>query len=208
MIDVAICDDDELSRSYLERSLGQCAGITVVATASNGAEALGVAVPVDVWLMDIRMPRMGGLEAARQFKTRPRPPAVVLLTSFSSVTLAEAVAAGANGLLQKDEPVVALAAAAAAAHAGLFVNSSGSLSTFAGAPSQVLPVPDGVLGDPTDRAILHLVVRGVGYGEIADTLGVSAVTVKRRVGVMARRAGVRSRPRLMSVASLWDLSGS
>lgn len=206
MIRVGICDDEPHARAYLTQALDKSDDLQVVASASDGREALAVAAEVDVWLMDIRMPGMGGLEATRRLKARPNPPTVVLLTSLSTVSLADALAAGVNGFLHKDQPVASLAAAVAAAHAGIFVNSDQALETIARpGPVAVEHIPEGVVTDATDLSILRQIVRGLGYEEIAASLELSVATVKRRVGAIAKRAGVRSRPRLTAEALRWDL---
>lgn len=76
MIAAAICDDEPVVRGYLEQVLKHAEGISVVAAVANGAEALGVTASVDVWLMDIRMPKLDGLETTKRLKARPHPPKV------------------------------------------------------------------------------------------------------------------------------------
>lgn len=203
MINIAICDDEAVVRSYLEQTLDHVDGITVVAAVADGPAALEVTAPVDVWLMDIRMPRLDGLETTRRLKARPHPPKVVLLTSLSTATLAEAVGVGVDGMLDKDLPVASLVASVQAVLGGVFVNSPRAVARLR--EVTVAPVPDGIVTDDKDVEILRLVRQGHGYPEIAEATGVSESTVKKRVGAMARRAGVRSRPRLMGVAANWSL---
>ena len=201
MIRVGICDDELIVLDYLRQALEQADGFAVAATVADGESALDVDAPVDVWLIDIRMPGMDGLETARRIKARPAPPAVLLLTSLSTVTLSEAVAAGVNGFLHKDLPVGALVASIRAALAGVFVNSPESVATLR--ETTRTPAPASVVTDGMDREILRLVMEGFGYHEIAEALEISESTVKKRVGAMARRVGVHSRPRLMGIAVDW-----
>jgi len=188
MIRVGICDDELIVLDYLRQALEQADGFAVAATVADGESALDVDAPVDVWLIDIRMPGMDGLETARRIKARPAPPAVLLLTSLSTVTLSEAVAAGVNGFLHKDLPVGALV-------------SPESVATLR--ETTRTPAPASAVTDGMDREILRLVMEGFGYHEIAEALEISESTVKKRVGAMARRVGVHSRPRLMGIAVDW-----
>ena len=138
MISVGICDDDPLVLSYLAATLARVDDIAVVHQCAGGHEALA-APPVDLWLMDIRMPGISGVETCRALTSRPDPPRVLLLTSLSTTSLTEAVGAGACGFLYKDTPAKALAAAIRAADAGIFVHSPGA----AGGPATRGSSPEG-----------------------------------------------------------------
>lgn len=105
---VLLVDDDPLVRSALRLMLGGQADLEVVGEAADGREGLRRAAELGphVVLMDIRMPRMNGLEATRTLLGRPRgsaPPKVIVLTTFDADEyVVEALAAGADGFLLKD----------------------------------------------------------------------------------------------------------
>ncbi len=107
-IRVLIADDHALFRRGLEMVLKEEPGIEVVGAASDGAEAVqmaGEALP-DVVLMDIRMPKMTGIEAARQMKKVVPAATIVMLTiSDEEDDRFEAIRAGASGYLLKDIPL-------------------------------------------------------------------------------------------------------
>lgn len=111
---VLLVDDDGVVRSGLRMMLGGHDDITIVGEANDGREALAQveALRPDVVLMDIRMPRMSGLEATRILMSRPQPPRIIVLTTFDRDThILDALSAGADGFLLKDtEPVQIVAA--------------------------------------------------------------------------------------------------
>jgi DNA-binding NarL/FixJ family response regulator len=102
-----VVDDDPLVRSALVLMLGGQPDLIVVGEASDGREALRRVDELrpEVVLMDIRMPRMSGLEATRALHQRPDPPHVIVLTTFDADEhVLGALAAGADGFLLKDTP--------------------------------------------------------------------------------------------------------
>jgi DNA-binding NarL/FixJ family response regulator len=107
LIRVLVVDDDALVRSGLLMILGGVSDIEVVAQAVDGRDAVAAAREhrPDVVLMDIRMPRMDGLEATEHLQSWPRPPKVIVLTTFDADDyVARALGAGASGFLLKDTP--------------------------------------------------------------------------------------------------------
>ncbi len=97
-----IVDDDALVRAGLRLMLDGAHGIEVVGEAADGAEVATVldAHPTDVVLMDLRMPRVDGIEATRRVRSRPDAPAVVVLTTFDTdEEVVGALHAGASGYL-------------------------------------------------------------------------------------------------------------
>ncbi|MEV4570934.1 response regulator transcription factor [Nonomuraea sp. NPDC049419] len=105
MIRVLLVDDDALVRAGLSMMLDGAASITVVAEAADGQEAITAtdAHAPDVVLMDLRMPRVDGITATRRLRARPRPPEVIVLTTFDTdENVLHALRAGAAGFLLKD----------------------------------------------------------------------------------------------------------
>jgi DNA-binding NarL/FixJ family response regulator len=106
-IRVVIVDDDPLVRAGLAMILGGAADIAIVGEASDGKAGLAVIADCDpdVVLMDIRMPRLDGLEATAQLSQQPTSPAVIVLTTFDADEyVVRALRDGATGFLLKDTP--------------------------------------------------------------------------------------------------------
>jgi DNA-binding NarL/FixJ family response regulator len=104
---VLIVDDDALVRSGLQLILAGAAGIDVVGEVADGRGVLAAIdrYHTDVVLMDIRMPQLDGIAATRLLRSQPRPPAVLMLTTFQEDELVlRALRAGAAGFLLKDTP--------------------------------------------------------------------------------------------------------
>lgn len=113
---VLIVDDEPPARERLERLCAEIPGVEVAGQAGNGADALTLAqsAPVDVVLLDIRMPAMDGIEVARHLASLPEPPAVVFVTAFDQYAL-DAFEAQASAYLLKPIRREKLAAALQAA---------------------------------------------------------------------------------------------
>ena len=104
---VLVVDDDALVRSGLTMMLDGADGVVVVGEAADGAEVPAAldAHPADVVLMDLRMPRVNGIAATARTRTRPRPPEVIVLTTFDTDEhVLRAMRAGASGFLLKHTP--------------------------------------------------------------------------------------------------------
>jgi len=121
MIRVLLVDDEQLIRTGLRMILEAEDDLEVVGSAVDGLDALAAVdrLAPDVVLMDIRMPRMDGLEATRRILVGPSPSRVVVLTTFDlDEHVFDALAAGASGFLLKDAPAHQLVDAIRAAAAG------------------------------------------------------------------------------------------
>src|SRR5450755_2769837 len=210
-IRVLIADDHALFRRGLEMVLEEEDDIDLVGQASDGTEAVSVAgesLP-DIVLMDIRMPKISGIEACRAIKeVAPSAKIVMLTISDEEEDLFEAIRAGASGYLLKDIPLDEVADAVRSVHGGQsLINPSmaGKLLTeFATlarrdgeARAQEVPAPK-----LTDREmqVLKLVARGMNNRDIAKELFISENTVKNHVRNILEKLQIHSRMEAVMVA--------
>jgi DNA-binding NarL/FixJ family response regulator len=199
LVRVLLVDDQELVRSGLRRVLRRRDGVLVVGECEDGDQ---VAAAVrehrpDVVVMDLRMRRVGGIDATRSLRASAGAPPVLVLTTFDDdELLAAALRAGASGFLLKDSPaedVVRGVLAVAAGHAMLDpAVTSRVLDTFRTAPESVTPVADTPLTE-RELEVLQLMGRGLSNGEIASTLVISEVTVKSHIGRIFTKLDLRDR---------------
>ena len=120
-IKIVIVDDDALVRAGLALILGGAADLAIVGEAGDGAQGIEVVrlTAPHVVLMDIRMPRLDGVEATRRVMKLARPPRVIVLTTFDADEyVVRALAAGASGFLLKDTPPEMIVAAVRKVAAG------------------------------------------------------------------------------------------
>ncbi|MFG2668698.1 response regulator [Streptomyces sp. NPDC048387] len=201
-IRVLLVDDQPLLRTGFRMILEAEQELVVVGEAGDGLQALEQvrALQPDVVLMDIRMPRMDGVEATRQITGPERNgPAKVLTTFDLDEYVVEALRAGASGFLLKDAPAHELVQAIRVVAAGEAMLAPSItrrlLDKYAGhLPSGEESVPD-ALGTLTEREVevLKLVARGLSNAEIAADLFVSETTVKTHVGHVLTKLGLRDR---------------
>ena len=209
-IRVIVADDQELVRTGFCVILEATDGITVVAEAANGAQAVRAAAEhkPDVILMDVRMPEMDGLEATRLITggDRTGPPRVVMLTTFDfDDYVYEALRSGASGFLLKDAPrhdLIAAIKVAAAGNALLAPSVTMRLiDAFARRPPETLPAPSRMASlTAREREILLRLARGLTNAEIAADLFVSEATVKSHVGNLLAKLGLRDRVQAVILA--------
>ena len=209
-IRVLVVDDQELVRTGFCVILEGDDGITVVAEAANGAEAVRAAAEhqPDVILMDVRMPEMDGLEATRRITggDRAARPRVVMLTTFDlDEYVYEALRAGASGFLLKDAPrhdLIAAVKIAAAGNALLAPSVTMRLiDAFARRSPQTLPAPSRLASlTARERDILLRLARGLTNAEVAADLVVSEATVKSHVGNLLAKLGLRDRVQAVILA--------
>jgi DNA-binding NarL/FixJ family response regulator len=191
-IRVLIVDDDALVRSGLQLMLGGQPDLEVVGQAVDGVDGLAAAREhrPDVVLMDIRMPRMSGLEATEQLQSWEHPPKVIVLTTFDADDfVVRALGAGASGFLLKDTPPAAITEAVRRVADGDPMLSPRVTSrliaqlTSGQAPDRARAARER-MSRLTERE--HEVAVAVGHGlsnaEIAGRLHLSVPTVKAHIG--------------------------
>lgn len=206
MIDVLIVDDEELVRTGLRMILDAEEDISVIGDAGSGHEALTLArrLRPDVVLMDIRMPRMDGLEAIRHLCTEHSEIRIIVLTTFDlDEHVFAALSAGANGFLLKDAPASQLLHAIRVVNAGQALLAPSVtrrlISRFANAQNTSKPhIPAGLTSRETE--VLTLMAQGLSNSEIATELFVGDATVKTHVARVLAKLGVRDRVQAVVIA--------
>jgi DNA-binding NarL/FixJ family response regulator len=202
-IRVLLADDQRVVREGLEMLLGLLPGIEVVGTAADGEEAvrLAVARAADVVLMDLRMPRVDGIEATRRLAdARPAARVIALTTYADEPTVLSALRAGARGYLTKDAGAEEISRAISAVARGEAALDRAVQHHVIGAVAQAetAALPDGLT--PREAEVLVLIAEGLSNQEIADRLVVSPATVKSHVNRVFAKAGVRDRAQAVSYA--------
>jgi DNA-binding NarL/FixJ family response regulator len=202
-IRLLLVDDQELVRTGFRLLLETQDDLEVVGEAGDGAEAIERArqLQPDVILMDIRMPRMDGVEATARLTSAgiEPPPRVLVLTTFDlDEYVFGALRAGAAGFLLKDAPRERLVEAIRVVHSGDALLSPSItrrlVEHFAARTDPLQPAP-ALLEEltPREREVLALVARGLSNGEIAQRLVVTEATVKSHVGSILMKLGLRDR---------------
>ncbi|MBP2704152.1 response regulator transcription factor [Microbispora sp. RL4-1S] len=210
MIRVVIADDQALVRAGVRMMLEAAGDMEVCGEAADGAEAVRLTERhrPDVVLMDLRMPRVDGLEATRRVLAAQPGARIVVLTTFSEDrNLYAALGAGALGFLVKDDPPDRMVDAVRRAAAGEPLLAPSVLRRVVeralAAEAQVLPVPDGL----TEREVqvLTLVGAGLSNAEIAARLHVGVTTVKSHVAALIEKLGLRNRTQAAVMAHRFGL---
>jgi DNA-binding NarL/FixJ family response regulator len=198
-ITVVVADDHQVVRAGLERLLGGWPTIHVVATASNGREAVGLVEThrPDVVLMDLSMPVMSGTEATRRISASRPETHVLALTSFDDRESVEgALDAGAVGYLLKDSDPGDL-------RAGIEAAARGDSPLHPRVARHVVAARHDATRSPSLTAreleILELLRRGMANKEIASRLGITVKTVKAHLSSLFQKLGVLDRTQ----AALW-----
>lgn len=208
MIRVLLVDDHALARGGLRVVLDVQDDIEVVGEAGDGDEAVELALRLrpDVVVMDIRMPRVDGIEATRRLVAQGTTARVLVLTTFDlDQYVYEAIRAGAAGFLLKDAPPGQLVEAVRAVAAGETLLAPAVtrrlLERFVRVPPPGAPRWEGLdLLTEREVEVLRAVARGLSNREIADRLFLSEATVKTHVTRILAKLGLRDRVQAVVVA--------
>lgn len=211
-IRVAVVDDQQLVRAGFRMLIGSQDDMEVVAEAGSGEEAIAAlaATPVDVVLMDVRMPGMDGLAATAALAgtgalAEATAARIIILTTFDlDEYVIAAIKAGASGFLLKDAPPEELLGAIRRVHDGDAVLAPSATRRLMDRLAASLPEPtDGAgLADLTDREreVLVMMARGLSNHEICGELFLAEPTVKAHVGHVLAKLGARDRVQAVVIA--------
>ena len=198
-ITLLIVDDHPVVRDGLRGMFESVPDFTVLAEASNGVEAVGLAATLDpdVILMDLRMPGGGGVDAIAELARRRSRARILVLTTYDtdSDTL-PAIEAGATGYLLKDAPRDELFTAVRAAAQGRTVLSPAVASRLVSAVRS----PGNEPLSAREREVLALVAKGTSNREIARVLFISEATVKTHLTHLYTKLGVKDRAAAVATA--------
>jgi DNA-binding NarL/FixJ family response regulator len=203
MIRVVAADDQRVVRDGLAMLLGLLPGVEVVGTAVDGEQALAMAAELrpDVILMDLRMPRVDGVEATRRL--RGSGVKVVVLTTYADDrSVLEALRAGAVGYLTKDASAEEIQQALERVTSGQVALDPEVQRLLVGAVADGTrpagQLPDGLT--PREAEVLSLIAEGLSNTEIAARLVVSEATVKSHINHLLPKIGARDRAQAVSYA--------
>lgn len=195
-IQLLLVDDHAAVRQGLRLLLNQDSAIEVVGEAGDGFEALALveALRPHVVLMDVLMPRMGGIEATLQIRTRfPETQVVALTGSSDDSAIVTMVRSGAIGYLTKNMQGLDLCRAVRGAAAG-------EVQLAADAARHLIleldPNQAAVAPTPRERQVLNLVAAGMSNLEISEQLAINERTVKSHVNQLLTKLNLRSRTQL------------
>lgn len=212
-IRILICEDQTLMRESLRVVLDLEPGLLVIGEAADGAEAVAQAATMqpDIILMDIKMPRMTGVEATAAITTRQPGARVIILTTFDTDDYVfEAIEAGAMGYLLKDVPANELVATIRRVDAGeVFIQpnmASKLLFEYSrrGRLSRATPTthvePAGEDLSEREREVLRLLAHGASNRDIAETLVLAEGTVKNHVSNILMKLHAANRTHAANLA--------
>ncbi|GFE15729.1 DNA-binding response regulator [Streptomyces glebosus] len=204
-VTLLIADDDDVTRSGLGMLLTAQPGITVVGEAADGVEAVDRARSLrpDVVLMDVRMPRLNGIDATRQLLGEAAdPPRIVVITTFENDGyVTAALSAGASGFVLKRLPVRQIAEAVRVVAAGEAVLFPAALGRMVAARplGSAEALPQAALTG-REEEVLRLMSTGLSNTEIAESLTVSLETIKTHVGNVLTKLGAQNRTHAVVIA--------
>ena len=205
-IRVLVADDQSMIRAGFRMLLGNEPDIEVVAEASNGLEAIDRTARFrpTVILMDIRMPKLDGLEATRRILAADQTARILILTTFDlDEYVYEALSAGASGFVLKDDPPEQLLAAIRTVAAGDALLSPAVtkrvIKEFTRLPRAKPPRGFDDLTE-RERDVFRAVARGLSNTEIGQELYISETTVKTHVTHILQKLNLRDRVQAVVLA--------
>jgi DNA-binding NarL/FixJ family response regulator len=206
MIRVLLADDHALVRRGVRLILEQQPDIEVVAEASDGAEVVALLreVEVDLVVLDIAMPTMTGLQAAREIARRRNPPRILMLSMHDNEQyFFTALKLGASGYVLKsvvDEDLVEACRAAIRGEAFVYPGAMGAIvRDYLDRLARGDRVPETVL-TPREDEVLKLIAEGRSTREIASQLTISVKTVEKHRSNILARLGMNDRTQLTRYA--------
>lgn len=202
MIRVVVADDQTLVREGLVTLLGLTQGLEVVGSAPDGEAAVDLArrERADVVLMDLRMPRMDGVEATKRIvSTLPNTRVIALTTYADDASVYAALKAGARGYLTKDADAREIQRAIETVHRGdALLDPSVQRRLLDGLVAPAETHPDGLTQREVD--VLRLIANGLNNQQIAEKLFISEATVKTHINNIFSKAGLRDRGQAVAYA--------
>jgi DNA-binding NarL/FixJ family response regulator len=207
MIRVLVVDDQDMVREGFAALLGAQPDIEVIAQAADGVAGVAAARAArpDVVLMDVRMPKMDGLEAARMIVADGTAKVLMLTTFDLDEYVYAALRAGASGFLLKDAPAAELVHAVRVVASGEALLAPSVtrrlIEDFARRPSPGRTAPPSLASlTARETEVLALIAQGLSNQEIAATLVVAEQTVKTHVSRILTKLGLRDRAQAVVVA--------
>ncbi len=198
-IRILLADDHTLVRRGLRLILDGEPDLVVVAEAADGAEAVEISATgdIDLAILDIAMPRMTGLQAAREMARRGLPVRILMLSMYDNEQyFFEALKAGASGYVLKsvaDRDMVEACRAAARGEPFVYPGAVAALiRNYLERDRQGKSVPESIL-TPREEEIVKLIAEGSSTKEIAQNLVISVKTVDRHRANILKKLGMRDR---------------
>lgn len=219
LLRLLLVEDDELFRLGLEVKLQQESGIEIVAEAEDGETAVEMVQrhALDLVLLDVGLPGIGGLEACRQIKQQnPQLPVLVLTSHSQKSLIARLIAAGAAGYCLKGIAAETLILAIRSVAAGASwwdrtatteirttFDRNSDMSEAIATPADILPLTQ------REQEILALIAAGKSNQEIATTLYITPGTVRVHVHTIIQKLGVRDRTQaaVLAIQNKWIAGG-
>ncbi|MFF5211160.1 response regulator [Streptosporangium sp. NPDC000396] len=203
-VGILIADDQAMIRAGLRLVIDTQPDLSVLGEASDGESAVELtrSLRPDVVLLDIAMPRINGLEAARRILAAPDPPRVIMLTTYDTdENLDHALHAGVSGFLLKVSPPEHLfAAIRSAARGDMLLDPTVTrrvIDAYRRAPVAA-PAASGLTA--REEQVLRLVARGLSNAEIAATLSISHATVSTHINRLLAKLSLRDRAQAVRYA--------
>ena len=211
MIRVLICDDQAIARHGLQMILASAPDLEVVGQAQDGQEAVELTAQLtpDVVLMDLKMPRMNGVQATRRIRSSDPDVQVLVLTTYDADEwVFDAIRAGAGGYILKDTPPEQLLSAIRDAAAGKTpVDPAVAGKLFKRVADKPVPQIDALVEPLSDREleIVRLMAGGLTNAEIGAALFLSEGTIRNYISTILGKLGVKDRTQAVVTAIRYGL---